>query len=156
MRGRGRNWICWSGYGRRRVSNVMAVSLPRDRRPSPVQSPDPHPTLPLKTLLKSPEGVQRLDPNWILGCVSRAVDRTMPRKEAAFLVGKDPSQMNRELQGDGKFDLKLLEKWPQAFWFALIDEVRVTLGVPDPQAEIQQAVQDITRGISILAARATR
>jgi hypothetical protein len=107
-------------------------------------------------LPKGPAEVQKPDPLWFLSCVSRAIDRTMPRKEAAFTMGMDPSHMNRQLAGDGKFDMKLLEKLPVSFWMALIDEMRTVLGVPDPQAEIQQAVLDITRGISILAARATR
>jgi hypothetical protein len=134
----------------------MSAIVSKDRRPAPVQSPDPQLTFgPLRNA-KGPEEVQRHDPLWFLGCVSRAIDRSMPRKEAAYLVGKDPSQMNRELQGDGKFDMKLLERWPLTFWYALVNEIGTTLGVPDPQAEIERAVQDITRGISILAARATR
>jgi hypothetical protein len=124
--------------------------------PLKVQPQDVQGTLALKTLLTGPEGVQRVDPNWILSCVSRAIDRTLPRKEAAYLMGLDPSLMNRQLQGEGKFDTRGMGLLPQAFWFALIDEVRVYLGVPDPEAELRNAIQDITRGISILAARATR
>lgn len=134
----------------------MPSSLAAERRPAPVQSLDTQLTFGPVGVVKGPEGVQRLDPCWTLACLSRAIDRTLPRKEAAYLMGLDPSQMNRELKGEGKFQLTRTERLPQATWFAWIDELRQALGVPDPQAEIERAMQDITRGISLLAARATR
>lgn len=96
-----------------------------------------------------------VEPQWLLDCVGRAIDRTLPRKEAAYLMGVDAGNLTHTLQGEGHLSAKRLAGLPQVFWIALIDELRGHFGITD-QTEVQRAIEDISRGLSILAARATR
>ena len=100
--------------------------------------------------------VKALDAGWILPLIGKAIDRTMQRKEAAILLGIDHGQMTRQLSGDGHLSAFRLGGLPQEFWIALIDELRGHFKLDDPQARVQQAMDLVQRGISLLVTEAQK
>lgn len=100
--------------------------------------------------------VNPVDAAWILPLIGQAIDRTMQRKEAAILLGLDAGLMTRQLQGDGHLSALRLGALPQAFWIALIDELRGHFKLDDPAARVQQAMDLIGRGMAALVAEAKR
>ena len=100
--------------------------------------------------------VKALDAGWILPLIGQAIDRTMQRKEAAILLGIDPGQMTRQLGGDGHLSALRLGSLPEAFWIALIDELRRHFKLDDPSARVQQAMDLIGRGMAALVAETKR
>lgn len=100
--------------------------------------------------------VNPTDAGWILPLIGVAIDRTMQRKEAAILMGIDAGQMTRQLSGDGHLSTLRLGALPQDFWIALIDELRRHYKLDDPNAQVQQAMDLVSRGMSMLVSRVQR
>lgn len=100
--------------------------------------------------------VKPLEGHWILPLIGKAIDRTMQRKEAAILLGIDHGQMTRQLSGDGHLSALRLGSLPQEFWIALIDELRAFYKLDDPAARVQQAMDLVQRGISLLVTEAQK
>jgi hypothetical protein len=100
--------------------------------------------------------VKSVDAGWILPLIAKAIDRTMQRKEAAILLGIDHGQMTRQLSGDGHLSALRLGGLPQEFWIALIDELRGHYQLDDPAARVQQAVDLVGRGLSMLVSEVKR
>ena len=138
----------------------MSSSLPAARRRSEVQTRDlplmgvvPGPTA---RLTEGPAEVQRPEADWILPLVSQALDRTLPRKEAAYLMGLDASLMTRQLQGDGHLSVRRLGALPQGFWVALADELRVHFGLLDRAQLVAQAESLMDRARQLFSQAASR
>lgn len=116
-------------------------------------------TLDLPLIGATPKGqatVKPVEAEWILPLIGNAIDRTMQRKEAAILLGLDAGQMTRQLSGDGHLSALRLGAMPQAFWVALIDELRGHFKLDDPSARVQQAMDLIGRGMAALVAEVKR
>lgn len=131
----------------------MGRSFAAAHRQSEVQPLD----LPL--IGAAPKGqapVNLVEHRWILPLIGNAIDRTMQRKEAAILLGLDAGQMTRQLGGDGHLSALRLGALPQAFWVALIDELRGHFQLDDPAVRVQQAMDLIGRGMAALVAEAKR
>lgn len=105
---------------------------------------------------KSQAPVKCLDGVWILPLIGAAIDRTMQRKEAAILLGIDHGQMTRQLSGDGHLSALRLGGMPQEFWIALIDELRGHFQLDDPAAQVQHAMDLVSRGMSMLIGQVKR
>lgn len=93
---------------------------------------------------------------WILPLISRAIDRSMPRKEAAYLLGIDAAQLTRQLAGDGHLSTLRLGALGQDFWITLADELRAHFGFLDRAQLIEQGEALIDRGRQLLAKAAQR
>ena len=100
--------------------------------------------------------VNPADAGWILPLIGAAIDRTMQRKEAAIVMGLDAGQMTRQLSGDGHLSTLRLGAMPREFWIALIDELRRHYQLDDPAARVQQAMDMVARGMSLLVAEVQR
>ncbi len=113
--------------------------------------------LPLMGAVRSSQApVKSLDAGWILPLIGQAIDRTMQRKEAAMLLGIDHGQMTRQLSGDGHLSALRLGALPQAFWIALIDELRAHFKLDDPHERVKQAMELIGRGMAQLVSEAQK
>ncbi len=132
---------------------VMPATLPAPRRRPEVN----HPDLPLiGAAPRSQAPVNLADAGWILPLIAAAIDRTMQRKEAAILMSINAGQMTRQLSGDGHLSTLRLGALPEAFWIALIDELRAHFRLDDPTARLQQAMDLVGRGMAMLVAEARR
>lgn len=131
----------------------MKTSLNRAAVQEEVKSLD----LPLIGAVRQSQApVKSVDSGWILPLIAKAIDRTMQRKEAAILLGIDHGQMTRQLSGDGHLSALRLGGLPQEFWIALIDELRGHYRLDDPAARVQQAMELVSRGMSMLITEAKR
>lgn len=93
---------------------------------------------------------------WILPIVARSIDRVMSRKEAAILLGVSEPVLSRYVKGEDDKSLSLIKLGAlgDRFWVALRDELAIYFDLNDPNAEIAQATDLISRGISVLLRRA--
>jgi hypothetical protein len=131
----------------------MASTISPVARRSEVQTLD----LPLIGAVPGgPAKVQSPDADWILPLVAQAIDRTLPRKEAAFLMGLDASLMTRQLQGDGHLSVRRLGALPEAFWVSLADELRAHFGMLDRAQILEQAESLMDRARQLFAKAAAR
>ena len=131
----------------------MSVSVRAERRSGEVKSLD----LPL--IGATPQGqptVNPVDSAWILSLIARAIDRTLSRKEAAYLMHLDQGQMTRQLSGDGHLSALRLGALPEQTWLALADEIREHFGMLDRTQLIEQGEALIDRGRQLLAKAAQR
>ena len=78
---------------------------------------------------------------WVLPLVGRAIDRVMPRKEAAALMGIDQGNLTRQLSGEGHLSTLRLGALGPAFWTAFTDEIRAHFGL-DNRAECLRRAQE--------------
>jgi hypothetical protein len=126
----------------------MSASLARDRRPVEDLALD----LPL--IGATPPRQTTVNPiaaDWILPLIGRAIDRVMQRKEAAITMGMDQAQMTRQLSGDGHLSIRKLGLMPEAFWLALIDELRAHFKLDDDSQRLDRALDGLTASVKVIA-----
>lgn len=118
----------------------------------PVQTVDGQSTLPLKRLIDSPIGVQSQDGDWILPLISNAINASHPgqRTKAARAMEMDPSYMNRLLDADGHLSVRKLGLLPEAFWRALIDELRAHFKLDDDAERLERALDGMQASLSVI------
>jgi hypothetical protein len=95
---------------------------------------------------------------WVLPVAVQAIDRVMARKEAAILMGVSESKLSDLLKGvdDKSVSLLKLGALGDAFWIALIDELRAYYKLDDPQERVRQAMELVQRGITLLVTEAQK
>lgn len=76
---------------------------------------------------------------WILSILADALDRTMPRKEAAYAMGMDAGQLSRQLAGDGHMSVRRLGALGDAFWRNVVAALQVHFGILTKADLIEQA-----------------
>jgi hypothetical protein len=76
---------------------------------------------------------------WILPILADALDRTMPRKEAAYAMGMDAGQLSRQLAGDGHMSVRRLGALGDAFWRNVVAALQVHFGILTKADLIEQA-----------------
>ena len=131
----------------------MSVSVRGDR----VQAPDKTLALPLVGEARRTQPTYNADAaQWVLTLIGRAIDRTMARKEAAYLMGIDQGNLTRQLYADGHLSALRLGALPEQFWLALADELRGHFGMLDRTQLIEQGEALIDRGRQLLAKAAQR
>lgn len=87
------------------------------------------------------------DGDWILALVKAAQERVMSQKEAVLTMGVAKTQYIENLQGTGHLSIRRLGLMPQAFWEALIDELRTHFHMDDDSERLERALECINRGI---------
>jgi predicted XRE-type DNA-binding protein len=95
---------------------------------------------------------------WILPLAMKALDRVMARKEASILMGISEPKVSELAQGkdDKTFSLLKLGALGDPFWIAFADEIRSFYKLDDPQARVQQAMDLVSRGMSMLVSEVKR
>lgn len=134
----------------------MSRSVVHAERRGEVKSVDTQLTFGPSRAIDSQAAVKRVDNHWILPLIQRAIDRTMQRKEAAYLLGIDQAQLTRQLSGEGHLSALRLGSLPRDFWVGLRDELNVHFGLLDRAELIEQGEALIDRGRQLLAKAAQR
>ena len=95
---------------------------------------------------------------WILPIAMAAADRVMSRKVAAGLMGITESKLSELARGvdDKSLSLLKLGALGDPFWLALHSELGEHYKLNDPQARVQQAMDLVQRGISLLVTEAQK
>jgi hypothetical protein len=93
---------------------------------------------------------------WILPLIAAAIDATLPRKEAAYLLGTDQSSLTKQLKGELHLSVFRMGALPEKFWLALADALREHYGLLDKATLIEQGEALIDRGRQMLAKAAQR
>lgn len=119
------------------------------------------PELPLVGLVrgKAAEGLSVPERGrWVLPVAMKALDRVMSRKEAAILMGISEPKVSALAKGedDKSFSLLKLGALGDAFWVALVDELRSHFGLDDPEARVKRATEMVSQGMAMLVAEAKR
>jgi len=83
--------------------------------------------------------VNEIAGQWILPIIADALDRTLPRKEAAYVMGMDAGQLSRQLAGDGHLSVKRLGALGDAFWRNVVSALQVHFGILTKADLIEQA-----------------
>jgi len=94
--------------------------------------------------------------DWILPILMRALDRTMPRKEAAFHMGIDAAQLTRQGNADGHLSVRRLGALGPSYWRHVVEELSIEFGLLDRADLIAQGEALIDRGRQLLAKAAQR
>lgn len=128
----------------------MAPTVAAPRRPREVQALDPQSTLPLIGSARGPSTVHPVDGDWILPLACRAIDRVMSRKDAALTMGKDQSQLARELSADGHLSIRRLGLLPEDFWRAFIDELRAHFHMDNDAERLRRALDALQASVSVI------
>jgi hypothetical protein len=140
-----------------RTMRAAAVQAPHESLVS-----DLCPTLPLIGVAKPAKATLRAETwdaeraKWFLGLVAAAIDRTMPRKEAAYLMGVDAGNLTHQLSGDAHLSAWRLGALPPQFFVALIDGLRAHYGIDEKRDRVRQATEMVSQAISILIAETQR
>lgn len=95
---------------------------------------------------------------WVLPIAMQAVDRVMSRKVAAGLMGITESKLSDLSKGVDDKSLSLLKLGALGgpFWIAFSEEIRAFYKLDDPAARVQQAVDLVGRGLSMLVSEVKR
>jgi hypothetical protein len=95
---------------------------------------------------------------WLMPLVGRALDRVMSRKEAAILLNLSEPELSKQVSGaEGKsLNVRKLGALGDRFAIALADEIREHFGLNDPANVVQQAMELVTRGMSMLVSEVKR
>jgi hypothetical protein len=110
---------------------------------------------PAKATLKG-ESFDAERAKWFLAIVGAAIDRTMPRKEAAYLMGVDAGNLTHQLAGDAHLSAWRLGALPPPFFVALIDGLRAHYGIDEKRDRVRQASEMLSQAMAILIAETQR
>ncbi|MGE3703972.1 MAG: hypothetical protein AB7I13_01785 [Vicinamibacterales bacterium] len=103
----------------------------------------------------SQSAVNSVDGAWILSVLADALDRTMPRKEAAYAMGMDAGQLSRQLAGDGHLSVRRLGALGDAYWRNVIQALQVEFGILSKAELIAQAESLADRARQLFAKAAS-
>jgi hypothetical protein len=103
-----------------------------------------------------PTPTARQDGDWILPLIKAAQERVMSQKEAVLTMGVAKTQYIENLQGTGHLSVRRLGLLPQAFWEALIDELRVHFRMDDDAERLDRAFECVQRGMQQIQAIARK
>ena len=88
--------------------------------------------------------------DWILPLIRKAQERVISQKEAVYALGIDKSQYIRNLNGEGHLSVRRLGLMPQAFWEALIDELREHFGIDNDEERLSRAFDAMGSALSTI------
>jgi hypothetical protein len=137
----------------------MSAILSDRRARTEVTRRDGDVTLPLIGAARSHSPVTSSDSHegdWILALIQRAQERVMQQKEAVITLGIDRAQYIRQLQGDGHLSVRRLGLLPEAFWLALVDELRAHFKLDDDSQRLDRALDGLTASVKVIAEIARR
>lgn len=95
---------------------------------------------------------------WLLPIVAASIDACMSRKEAAIRLAISEGTLSRQLSGeDGKcMNFARFGELGDGVVIEFANRLRSHFGLDDPDARMRQAMELVTRGMSMLVAEAKR
>lgn len=105
---------------------------------------------------RTPTEGQDVAGDWILPLVKRAQERVMSQKDAVLTMGVAKTQYIENLQGVGHLSIRRMGLLPQAFWEALIDELRIHFRMDNDAERLDRAAECVSRGLDQIVAIARK
>jgi hypothetical protein len=103
----------------------------------------------------SQAAVNSEDGDWILPILMGALDDTMPRKEAALVMGMDAAQLTRQGSGDGHLSVRRLGLLGDIYWRNVVTRLQIHFGILSKSDLIDQANAHVDRARQLYAKAAS-